>query len=176
MAAGPVLTPTNAASITGSWGISWANTGNIVASDNSRSTYTFNGIFSNQSAYSSFLYASAFNAGLPSNALIQGIQISVEAQQSGGSTGTTNWNTVSLSKTGSTVGTNKGDATVIPTLENIRTFGGPTDLWGTTWTAADVNASTFGILLRPVGSVSGGNRVVGVDQVTITIYYTATTK
>lgn len=175
MAAGPVLTPTNAASINGSWGISWANTGNIVASDNSRSTYTFNGIFSNQSAYSSFLYASAFNAGLPSNAVIQGIQISVEAQQSGGSTGTTSWNTVSLSKTGSTVGTNKGNTTVIPTVENIRTFGGPTDLWGTTWTAADVNASTFGVMLRPIASVSGGNRVVGVDQVTITIYYTATT-
>lgn len=49
----------------------------------------------------------------------------------------------------------------------FRTVGGPTDLWGTTWTAADTNAANFGVRLSKLGSTN----TAYVDAVRITIEY-----
>ncbi len=35
---------------------------------------------------------------------------------------------------------------------NTTIYGGPSDLWGTTWTAEDLNASTFGVAISTYGS------------------------
>ena len=60
-------------------------------------------------------------------------------------------------------------------VETTRTYGGPTDTWGTTWTDSDVNASGFGVSLAcEIQLLSGGeppftpsqNRV---DQLYLTI-------
>lgn len=53
-------------------------------------------------------------------------------------------------------------------------YGGPTDLWGTTWTDSDVNASDFGAVLSASITKSGKNpQYANVDAMRITIYYTA---
>jgi len=48
-----------------------------------------------------------------------------------------------------------------------RTVGSPTDLWGTSWTASDINAANFGVRLSKLGT--GGTSYV--DSVRITVEY-----
>jgi hypothetical protein len=45
-------------------------------------------------------------------------------------------------------------------------YGGPNDRWGTTWTAADINAATFGVSLKVDGTGSAF-----VDSMEITVHY-----
>jgi hypothetical protein len=49
----------------------------------------------------------------------------------------------------------------------FRTVGSPTDLWGTSWTASDINAANFGVRLSKLGT--GGTSYV--DSVRITVEY-----
>ena len=62
--------------------------------------------------------------------------------------------------------------------ETVQTYGGPTDLWGTTWTDTDINGSGFGVstivyISRPEGAEPATNPSIStVDQVYVTIYYT----
>jgi hypothetical protein len=46
------------------------------------------------------------------------------------------------------------------------TVGSPTDLWGTSWTASDINATNFGVRLSKLGSGTSY-----VDSVRITVEY-----
>lgn len=47
-------------------------------------------------------------------------------------------------KAGSTSGTPWSDYENWPASNEVAVYGGPTSLWGTTWTAAEINASGFG--------------------------------
>jgi hypothetical protein len=49
----------------------------------------------------------------------------------------------------------------------FRTVGSPADLWGTSWTASDINAANFGVRLTKLGT--GGTSYV--DSVRITVEY-----
>ena len=54
-------------------------------------------------------------------------------------------------------------------------FGSSSDLWGTTFTAAEVNASTFGVMISPNINFTGGGAIgplVKIDQIVIDINYT----
>ena len=90
-----------------------------------------------------------------------------------GSVGALQDNTVQLLKNGSAVGSNKASATTwanTGTLSTV-TYGSSTDLWGTTWTAADVNDVDFG--LRFVAkNVAAATSTASIDSITITVYYT----
>lgn len=68
------------------------------------------------------------------------------------------------------VGSNKADTvTQWPTTDTIKTYGGATDLWGTTLTPAQVNDSGFGLeLLANKGNATG---TAQVDVAQITVYY-----
>jgi hypothetical protein len=56
-----------------------------------------------------------------------------------------------------------------------RTYGGPTDLWGETWTPADINSSEFGTFLK-VYNQSNQARDASVDYVSITVTYSISTE
>ncbi len=47
-------------------------------------------------------------------------------------------------------------------------YGDPSDLWGTTWTAAEINSINFGVLVR-VGDAAAASNVA--DACRITVYY-----
>jgi hypothetical protein len=52
------------------------------------------------------------------------------------------------------------------------TYGSSTDLWGTTWTPADINAAGFGAALAVTEiSSRGANETAHVDHITITVHY-----
>jgi len=50
-------------------------------------------------------------------------------------------------------------------------YGGPADLWGTTWTADAVNATGFGIGLTPLYLDTAGNERAYVDFISATVTY-----
>lgn len=79
-------------------------------------------------------------------------------------------NVVKLVQGGSVVGTNYATATAWGTAFETVTYGGGNDLWGTTWTAAQVNASTFGFVLSAL--VTTGTAYV--YNVQMTVYFTTT--
>jgi hypothetical protein len=80
-------------------------------------------------------------------------------------------NEVRIMKTGTPVGTNLGlTSTAWPTTEAYVTYGGATQLWGLTWTVAEINATTFGAAM----SARRQNGNLEVDHMRITVWSTST--
>jgi len=52
-----------------------------------------------------------------------------------------------------------------------RVYGGPTDLWGQTWTPTDISASTFGFSYNVSNSVTTSVSYLNLFWVTMTVYY-----
>ncbi len=76
-------------------------------------------------------------------------------------------NSVQLVKGGTVTGSNLAN-TVTPwnTVDTYSTYGSSSNLWGTTWSVAEVNASNFGAVLS--ASVSNGTARVDHMRITIT--------
>jgi hypothetical protein len=169
----------------------WANRTNAQTSNNVYANLSYSdGSFNPQAAPTNltsqtvnYFVITGLSSTIPSGATINGITVSIERYNSvtpGDFTLTINDNAVYLTKDGSTVvGSNKSTGAAWQSSDNNTpvSFGGVSDLWGTTWTAAEINASTFGIMISPSltfdNSETGEN--VKIDQVTVTIEYTGGT-
>ncbi len=82
--------------------------------------------------------------------------------------------TIKLLKAGVPVGANKATNTVWPTAFAYQSYGSSSDLWGTTWTSADINNTNFGLYLTAY-EVAPTTVTADVDHVRITVYYTTST-
>jgi hypothetical protein len=79
--------------------------------------------------------------------------------------------TIQLMKAASLAGTAKAGS--LTTENSVYTKGGASDLWGTTWTLAEIQNSAFGASVR-VGSITGeGTQTIYLDYLKIAIDYTA---
>jgi hypothetical protein len=76
---------------------------------------------------------------------------------------------------GAPVGSDRKRTEVWPATLAYVTFGGPTDLWDTTWTAADLQASGFGISIADKYTATSGNARAYVDYVKATVYFSPLT-
>jgi hypothetical protein len=79
---------------------------------------------------------------------------------------------VRLVKAGTVVGDNKAATTAAdywPFSDEVKEYGGSSDLWGTTWTPAEVEAATFGVV---ISADTGTNWTARVDHIEMTVYYT----
>ena len=74
---------------------------------------------------------------------------------------------VKLVRAGSVVGDNKASASQWPATDGIATYGGSSEMWGTTLTPAQCNAADFGVVLSVVTTAG----TASVDAITIAIYY-----
>jgi hypothetical protein len=133
------------------------------------------------SGYVNYLVCTQLSSSIPAGSTINGITVKIERYNSeGGETLTITDNAIYLTKDGTnTVGTNKSAAATWPLSTDPNTyenFGSSSDLWGTTWTAAEINASTFGVMISPNLSISLSGSNAGnntkIDQITIDINYT----
>ena len=76
-------------------------------------------------------------------------------------------NNVSLRKAAGYVGSNKALAGVDwPTSDTYVTYGGAGDLWGTTWTFAEINDPSFGAGI----SVEVRNGTANIDNIRVTVF------
>lgn len=142
--------------------VPWSNLSNCHASDN---TYATAAVATGQGTWRADF--KGFGTGIPTNAIIDGIEALIEKKASGGRNSDL---LVRLLKAGGGAGDDKSAAGFWPFVDTQFTYGGAADLWGTTWTPAEINDSGFGIAFR------GRNETVGpatlsLDYVALKIYY-----
>jgi hypothetical protein len=111
-----------------------------------------------------YLEATGLGFALPSTAVVQGIAVTVTRD----ATATSNDAAVQLVKGGAIQSTNRSTGTGLPGSMTAQTFGGATDLWGTTWAYSDINASNFGAVYQALSSGT-----VNVQSITIQVWWTA---
>jgi hypothetical protein len=102
-----------------------------------------------------------FGQSVPVDATVTGIDVRVHRRGSG----SVSDNLVQLYKAGSLVGSNLGGGSWSSTYE-VAVYGGPANMWGTSWTPQEINASGFG-----VGIQAQGGGTAEIDMVTIRVYF-----
>ena len=147
----------------GGTGTAWASTGNILSSNNSRATVTLG-----SNGQSQNLDAKSFGFSIPAGAIINGFRVEIERNASGSAIDDED---VFLLKASNPVGTDHADGTDYAASDETNTYGSSSDLWGTTWTVAEVNNANFGVRLK-VDSDTTSNRTVNIDYMEIRVYYT----
>ncbi len=167
---GPNSTGTGA-SVAGTCGADAFNTpANIVANDANLATIT--GTAFDSGNITNELRASNFGFSIPNGSIIDGVQVEIVAW--GGAVSTVLYNKVQLFTTpGTNVGNNKSTGAALPGADpgtTYTSFGATNDLWGTTFTEAQVESANFGVAF--CFAASGNNRTMNVDHIRITVGYT----
>ncbi len=125
------------------------------------------------SAKTNFLTASNFNFSLPPTATICGVTASIKKKATG--INLLNWITdeqVKLIKGGTITGTNKATNTHWTSFDQVEAYGGATDTWGATLTAADVNSTNFGVAIAAdYNGVLGALLSADIDYVQAKVHY-----
>ena len=149
----------------------WANPGFIIADDTSYASASLTGSVLS----SGYLEGNNYGFAIPVDATINGIVVTIGRHESGTRPDYIDVrdSTVKLLKAGVLIGNNKAaTGTEWPTdAATPAIYGTTADLWGTTWTPAEINANNFGVALSVV---SGVNRIAYVDYMKISVTYTVT--
>ena len=148
----------------------WVDPQNAAVSDD---VYAFFNFTAHEFVVSSqYLKATGFGFAIPNGSIIEGIEMKLELKGfscfdanvrivKGGVIGAVN---KARPATPSNEWSGPGDLVV--------TYGGNGDLWGETWSAADINSLDFGVAVSAFATDSGFGLV---DSISITVFYTATT-
>lgn len=123
-------------------------------------------------AYQDPLLVSDFRLTAPAGSTIRGIQFDV--RRSADPLQAVD-HAIRVLRDGAPVGTDHKKSDPWPGDLAYVTFGGPTDLWGTTWTAADVQTAGFGISIADKYTATAGNARAYVDYVKATVFYSPPT-
>lgn len=117
--------------------------------------------------YHDRLLTTDFELEVPENAVIRGLSVDVRR----GSLGEVSDDSVRILKGGELGSAER--ASTLPWGEVLEwaSYGGPTDLWGEEWTAADLNGDDFGLALSVVYADRAGNARAYVDQVRVNVHY-----
>lgn len=148
----------------------WTNPTNILAVDSSRAIViqTLAGTVTTDD-----LIATGFGFSIPAGATINGIQVDMDQLSSNDGTLDVG---AKLLKAGAAVGTSQtATGSNWSSLGGTATYGGSTNLWGTTWTAPDINSSNFGFVIAAsiaAAGGTGGSEAAESDWVKITVFYT----
>jgi hypothetical protein len=148
--------------------IDWNNPFNVFLSDDQ---YAFANNVGPQGA-TRYLKATGFGFNIPATDTIVGIKM--EAEVSGGVSGVVYVvdNSVRIVKGGTISGEDKAVGPGWPNSDTWKAWGGSTDLWGLTWTPADINSSSFGIVIsaKSVQPGSGIALTARIDAIRCTVY------
>jgi hypothetical protein len=109
--------------------VAWTTPGNAAMSDNFYAQAAPGGGFTH------YLHADNYNFSIPPPAKILGIEVNIERRSLAGTIKDARLRLVK----GGVVGTTDRADTVAtwPIVDTVKTYGGPSDLWGDTWTAAE---------------------------------------
>jgi hypothetical protein len=149
----------------------WTNPTNAVSSNNTYATVAGDG--SGDTLQSHYLKATNFGFSIPGGATISGIVVEVEAKDDG--LATNKINLVRLVKGGAIQPQSQAadSPAALTTTDTYKVYGSSSQLWGQTWTDADINASTFGVVVAAQLDFLGSGVVstASIDHIRITIYY-----
>lgn len=145
----------------GGAGTAWSNPQNAVGSDNNRAT-------ANLSSFSTTETIILTNLGfsIPSGEVIEAIEVNIEKSRSRLFSFPSDAE-VRLTLNGSASANNLAAGTW-PIFESITTYSAGSNSWGTTYTAEDINNSTFGVRVSAQLGFSFGTDV-RIDNITVTV-------
>lgn len=153
--------------------IAWTNVYGSQYSENNRAQAgVLLGVLA--TANTDYLDAQNFGFALPPEAVICGIEVTIEKRAQGIIIGSSiQDDEVKLVKNGTACGTDHSSSTSWTGSDAAVTYGGPGDLWGTTWTAADINAANFGCLFaaRLNSGLAGVFLQAEVDYIQLAVHY-----
>ena len=119
------------------------------------------------------LKATNFGFSVPSGATIDGIKVEIE-RKALGYPGV--WDNIVrlVDESGNYVGNNKAKSAAWSKTESYISYGSSTNLWGETWTPANINDADFGVGLSVIlDPADGGDpHTANVDHIRIKVYYT----
>ena len=152
----------------------WSNPTNVQAGGSTYATVDFT-----SSAFAESHWLKGLNPGfsVPASSTINGVEVEVVCGNFSGTPTNPAFSDLGdqakLVKGGAISGTGQS----LPTGLNegtagTYTIGGPTNLWGLTLTAGDVNAPTFGFALILRWKRLSGTFTANIDSFRITVYYT----
>lgn len=159
---------------TGTGGVpSWTIAGDCNSNNN---TYVQVNTDQAQSKISHFLLATNCGFSIPGGSTITGIQVKVSGFGTIPAGGSNKYFSVQLIKAGSRAGTASAAGINMPVNDDntYATFGNSSDLWGTTFSASDINASNFGIAIQcSSGTIinTSGNYRWFLDHITVEVWY-----
>ena len=145
----------------------WVNPSNVNANDAAYASITHPTFDNGDVSY--LLRATNFGFLVPSAAIIDGIVVEIERYYANGQVIDVD---VNLTKNGTArVGSDYSTgANFVASPGSTVTFGGATNKWGTSWTVAEVNATTFGVFYKMGASANDADGFL--DFIRITVYYT----
>jgi len=145
----------------------WSGVENVATSNNVYATASLGGLLSSGTNY---LKATNFGFNIPADATITGIVVQWEKRSSDIEDAA-----VRIVKN-DVIGNTDKSIGAWPS-EGYVSHGGLTDLWGETWTPADINSPGFGAAIRAAEGECGGflqSCTAYLDHVRIAVYYTTT--
>jgi hypothetical protein len=122
---------------------------------------------------SHYLKASHFNFAIPAKARIDGIVVEFNKFGNTGANNTKD-SEVKIIKSSGTIGAvNRADTvTAWPNSNTYVAHGSSSDLWGESWSPADINSDNFGVVLS--ATLATEFSAAYIDHIRITVYYTTT--
>ncbi len=151
-------------------GRNWLNADNADASDDSDAAVFLDDVSFPASAY---LKATGFGYALPVG-MIDGIEVKLErAENDVSEVGDIQDNKARMVRDGIIEGDDNANTGVNwPVSDTVFTYGGPSDLWGLTWTVDQINASGFGFVISALYAGIPGDRIAEIDHIEIKVYHT----
>lgn len=147
---------------------SWDNPRRAETSDDRRAITSLTG-----SETSNYLACIAYGFNIPEGATINGITVTVERHAESGGGGDFRDAAMRLLKSFSLSGADRATNTIYPSSDAEEAHGGPTDLWNTSWTPAQINDNRFGAAFAAQRTANGNNtRDLRIDHIEITVDYT----
>lgn len=150
----------------------WNNVENVNETDNQYATLSlapYLNCYQGTCYWSRYLACYDFGFSIPSNAIITGIQMNITGF-SGMSSSVLDCTIVIRRNASSVAGTNMAKLSPWPTTPEIRSYGGEAELWGYTWTPADINSSDFGVYIKLYNPTTLSPSV-NIDHVSMTVTY-----
>ncbi len=151
-------------------GVAWVNPERITAEDSSPASFAG----PVNLAYSDYLDGKAFGFAIPDGSIIDGIRLRLRKATTGPGAYFYRDEKIRLLKAGAMHGDDKAAEDDWNWGGNYKwgTYGGAADLWGGTWTPADINGVTFGARVQAYSDGNTGGIFAWADCVRITVYYT----
>lgn len=146
--------------------VNWANPANIGASDNQYATVTLA-----LGQYSYRLKAQRFDfSAIPDGSTIDGILVEIERKINTAGFVCYDYRVQLLDASGALIGDNKAGAIGWTTTDTFKSYGGSSDKWNASPTAAMVKDADFGVVLS--ARSAWGTLIAYVDCIRVTVYYT----
>ncbi|MBJ6752231.1 CxxxxCH/CxxCH domain c-type cytochrome [Geomonas anaerohicana] len=141
----------------------WTTPANAYADDNVYAVYN--------TTTQQPLVLTGFNttaAGLTAGDTITGISVTVHGLAASGLIN------VALTKTGTATAVGTAKTATLPTTDGtVMVNTTPTDLWGTTWTVADLQSANFGVIIKDNDTTASN---IQIDSVTVVVHTAAEPK